>query len=43
MQVQWWYDDTYSGMHPAEADTDVVLVGVSVDYDQPAHYLTNLE
>ena len=30
-------------MHPAEADTDVVLVGVSVDYDQTTYYLTNLD
>ena len=35
-------DDTYSGVHPAEADTDVVLVGVSVHYDQATYYLTNL-
>ena len=33
---------TYPCVHPAEADTDVVLVGVPVDDDQPTHHLTDL-
>ena len=39
-----YFDDdvTYPGVHPAEADTDVVLVGVPVDDDQTTHNLTDL-